>query len=127
MLMKPGTIKTALAEDYIKTWADKVPSGTRMLMAKMKCAMADGPCGCPQDAFLFACPGPYPPVPIEFILGVLFPEDGSPCAVEGVTAEYLLAPKYVVADGHGHHVEFVGPHSMLTGGPAKVAYLTKAP
>lgn len=134
MTMKPGAITVTpadvvayftakgwdargRAESYIQAWADKVPSGTQMLLAKMKCALADGPCGCPEDAFVFKCTGPYLEVPVEIILGVLFPEDGSPCPVDGVAAEYLPAPKYVTGDGHVHLVDFVGP--------AKSAYITK--
>jgi hypothetical protein len=99
----------AAAESYIAQWASMVPSGTRMIVAKMKCAMAGKSCGCPGDSFLYNCPGPNPPVPIEFILGALLPKDGSPCAVPEVKAEYLPAPKYVVGGGHVHLLEFVGP------------------
>jgi hypothetical protein len=104
-----GLDAKAVALAYVQAWADKVPSGTLTLLAKMKCAMADGPCGCPKGAFIYKCTGPYPQVPIEIILELLFPKDGSSCAVKGVEAKYLLAPEYFVGNGHVHLVEFAGP------------------
>lgn len=56
---------------YVEAWSAKVEPGTRMTLAKMKCTLADGPCGCPEDSTLLACKGPYPGVPIEIILQVI--------------------------------------------------------
>jgi hypothetical protein len=121
-----GIDPVATAVQYIEAWKAKVPSGAQMTIAKMKCALADGPCGCPEDAKTYKCKGPaYLPVPIEVLMGVLFPEDGGACVVEGVEALMLPSPEAIVVDGTVHEVEFVGPHSLLAGGPGKVAYLKK--
>ncbi|WP_432158560.1 hypothetical protein [Streptomyces sp. bgisy153] len=107
----PDADEQALA--WIQAWADKVPSGTQMIFAKMKCALADGPCGCPEDAYVYKCRGPYPPVPIEIIADLLLPPDGGPCPVAGVEGVMLLAPQAIVVDAHVHEVEFMGPGKSL--------------
>lgn len=109
-----------LAIEHIKAWAAKVPVGTQMIVAKMKCALADGPCGCGEDTPVFKCTGPYPPVPHEiirdWILSGLIP---------GIEGELLPAPEAIIVDGHVHVVEFVGPYSPLVGGPATSLYIKK--
>jgi hypothetical protein len=107
-----GIDPVAKATEYIQAWKAKVPLGTQMIMAKMKCALADGPCGCPEDSSLYKCTGPYLPVPIEILLDVMFPPDGSPCAVEGVECLMLPAPEAIVVDGHVHEVEFVSSNVL---------------
>lgn len=102
-----------LALTWIKAWADKVPSGTQMILAKMKCTMAAGPCGCPEDAYTFKCTGPHPPVPLEILISRILPPDGSKCLVPGVEGGMLPAPQAVVAGGHVHEVPFAGPGMAL--------------
>jgi hypothetical protein len=103
----------SLALAWIKAWADKVPSGTETVVAKMKCALADGPCGCPEDAYTFKCTGPYLPVPLEILMDWILPSDGYPCLVPGVKGGMLPAPQAVVADGHVREVPFAGPGMAL--------------
>lgn len=107
----PGIVKTvypqALAVGYVQAWAAKVPTGTQMMLAKMKCALADGPCGCAEDSTNLKCTGPYLPVPIEVLIHVL--EQG----VEGVQTVSLPSPQAVVEGGHVHLVEFMGPGQTL--------------
>lgn len=67
----PGLDAVKLAEDYVGAWLAKVESGTTTTLAKMKCALADGPCGCPAEGLAVKCTGPYPPVPVEIILETL--------------------------------------------------------
>lgn len=80
---------------WIKAWAAKVPSGTKMILNKMQCTLADGPCGCPPDAYVSQCKGPYLGVPVEILIDGLFPPDGGPCLVEGVVGLELPGPVYV--------------------------------
>lgn len=89
-----GLDATELAKEWIAAWAAKVEPGTQMILAKMKCTLADGPCGCEPHVYVYKCTGPYPPVPMEIIIEVLFPKDGGPCAVEGVEGLELPAPEY---------------------------------
>jgi hypothetical protein len=114
-----GQDPVVLAVEYVQAWAAKVPVGTQMILAKVKCALADGPCGCPEDSTIFKCKGPNPPVGVEILLDVL--KKG----VEGVEMLMLPAPEAIVGDGHVHFVEGVGPDSSLAGGPAMSAYLKK--
>jgi hypothetical protein len=107
----PDAEEQALA--WIQAWADKVSPGTQMPFAKMKCTLADGPCGCPEDAYVFKCAGPYPPVPIEIVMDLILPEDGSPCQVAGVEGQMLLASEAVFQDGHLHEEPFTGPGKVL--------------
>jgi hypothetical protein len=100
--MNDTDLKTAIA--YIEAWKAKVPIGTEMLVSKMKCALADGPCGCAEDSTTLKCTGPYPQCPMETILFAL--DCGE---VENVIGIDLLAPEATVVDGHVHVVEFVGP------------------
>jgi hypothetical protein len=109
-----------LAKDWIAQWASKVEPHTTMLMSKMQCAMADEPCGCTKSAFYIKCSGPYPPVPVEILMEVL--EQG---LVEGVKMLTLPAPQAFKWDGKVKVVEFMGPHSLLVGGPALVKYVQK--
>jgi hypothetical protein len=104
----------ALALAWIKAWADKVPSGTQMILAKMRCALADGPCGCPEDAYTFKCTGPYPPVPLEILMAWVTPLESSPGPIPGVVEGVMLpAPQAVVSGGHVREVQFVGPGMAL--------------
>jgi hypothetical protein len=98
-----GKDPVALATEYFQKWAAKVPVGKQMIVAKMKCALADGPCGCPEDSSIYKCTGPYPPVDLFILLDVL--KQG----VEGVEMLILPAPQALIEDGHLHFVEFVGP------------------
>lgn len=107
----PDAEEQALA--WIQAWADKVPPGTQMVFAKMKCALAEGPCGCPGDAYIFKCKGPYPPVPIEIIMALILPGDGSPCPVAAVEGHMAPAPLATFYDGHVHEVAFTGPSKTL--------------
>ncbi len=114
-----GKDAKALATAYFQAWAAKVPSGTTMLLAKVKCVLAEGDCGCPEDSSIFKCTGPYPPVPVEILKDVL--EQG----VEGIQMAFQPAPEALIVDKHVYFVEGVGPHSLLVGGPAQAMYITK--
>jgi hypothetical protein len=93
---------------WIEAWADKVPSGTQMILAKMRCTLAGGPCGCPPHAYIYKCQGPYLGIPVEILIDVLFPPDGSPCAVPGVEGLELPGPEYFMkGDGTGVEQEFL--------------------
>jgi len=107
-----GLDAVQVAKNYIAAWAAKVEPGTQMILARMKCALADGPCGCAEDSYFSKCTGPYPQVPIEIILEVL--EAG----VEGVEMVWLASSVATVpGDGHVHIQEQAGP--------AKSAYVKK--
>lgn len=117
---KKGADAIQLAIDYLLAWQDAVPVGTQTLFAKMKCELSEEPCGCPGDAFLFKCKGPYLPVPVEIVFEVLFAG-----IVDGIKGEMLPAPGVKIVEGHMHLVPFQGPHSDLVSGPAKSVYVTK--
>lgn len=92
------------AVEYIEQWAAKVPSGTEMLLSKMKCALADGPCGCGEETPVFKCTGPYPPCPMEDLIEMLFSG-----VVEGVVGVEHLSPEAITVDHVVYQVEHVGP------------------
>jgi len=115
-----GNDAWGLAKGWIEAWAAKAEPGTQVPLAKMKCMLADGGCGCPEDSSVYKCTGPYPPVPIEIIVAVL--EKGD---VKGVELLTLPAPEAVITGGSVHFAEFVGPHSLLVDGPAQVKYIKK--
>jgi hypothetical protein len=103
-----GIDADAVVKAWIAAWADKVPAGTQMILARMKCTLADGPCGCPPDAYIYKCKGPYLGIPVEILIDVLFPPDGSPCSVPGVEGLELPGPEYVLkGDGTGGEQEFL--------------------
>jgi hypothetical protein len=120
-----GIDPVAVVVDYFTAWLDKVPAGTQMILAKVKCSMADGPCGCAEDSHILKCKGVDVGIAAEIEFDVLFPPDGSPCKVEGLGVTKLPAPEAIVVDGTVHEVEFVGPHSDLQGGTAMAVYVTK--
>jgi hypothetical protein len=103
----------AKALEWIEDWADKVPEGTGMILAKMKCTLAEEPCGCPEDSFLYTCMGPNPPVPIEIVMKCLMPEDGSKCSVPGVEGVMLPAPQVVVSGSWVQVLHFMGPGEVM--------------
>ncbi|MFE4681619.1 hypothetical protein ACFRNJ_12375 [Streptomyces sp. NPDC056721] len=103
-----GIDADAAVKAWIEAWADKVPAGTQMILARMKCALADGPCGCPPNAYIYKCKGPYLGIPVEILIDALFPPDGSPCAVPGVEGLELPGPEYFMkGDGTGVEQEFL--------------------
>lgn len=110
----------AMAKDYVSAWVAKAEPGQTMTVAKMKCVLADGPCGCGPETPIFKCTGPYCPVPLEILKEVLLSGE-----VEGHKAEYLPAPEAIVVDGTLYVIDFVGPYSPLVGGPATALYVTK--
>lgn len=114
-----GKDPVALATQYFQAWAAKVPAGTETIFSKIKCELADGPCGCAEDSTNAKCTGPYAPVPLEILLDIL--EKG----VEGVGMLWYPAPQCIVVDGHVHQVEKIGPHSMQTNTTAKAVYVKK--
>lgn len=120
-----GIDPVAKVTAYFQAWLDKVPAGTLMILAKVKCTLADGPCGCAEDSHVLKCKGPDVKVAIEIVFDVLFPPDGSPCAVKGLEVTKLPAPEAIVVDHTVHEVEFVGPYSDLANGPAMAVYLKK--
>jgi hypothetical protein len=97
-----GQDAVKLAEEYVAAWVAKVEPGTQTTIAKMKCALADEPCGCAPDSTNSKCMGPNPPVPVEILLEVL----ESP--VEGVQVMMLPSTGAFIDNGHVHYVEFGG-------------------
>lgn len=115
-----GQDAVQMAKDYIQTWVAKAEPGKTMTVAKMKCVLADGPCGCGPETPIFKCAGPYLPVPLEILKQVLLSGE-----IPGLKAEYLPAPEAIVVDGTLYVIDFVGPYSLLTGAPATALYVTK--
>ena len=115
------------AKGYVQAWADKVPSGTETIIAKMKCVLADGPCGCTDETPVYTCTGPYLPCPLEVLMEVLAPKDGGPCLVEGVEVVWHAAPEAIVIEkevddkfGKVYVVEKVGPVKTQPGDDFKL-------
>lgn len=74
----------AVVAAHIKAWADTVPVGTMVNIFQM--LTYDVNCACPPAGWVHVdkCPGLKPPAPMEIIMDVIFPPDGSPCQVPGV-------------------------------------------
>lgn len=89
---------------YVKAWIDKVPAGTQMLFARMRCVLADGPCGCPPNAYVSKCKGRDLPVAIELFFELM--DNGS---IDGISIDWLPAPEHFLkGDGTGIEQEFLG-------------------
>lgn len=71
--------------DHITAWAATVPVGTTVTVDEMLINPA-GDCGC---SFVFGwhsskCKGSGHGMPMEIVMALLFPPDGTPCAIPGV-------------------------------------------
>lgn len=94
----PGIDKKAI--EIIEKWRDSVSSGTSVPVHKVYCF--DG-CGCTKEGWSTKCKG-GPFVHLEILGDIIFPEDGSPCVVEGVHGAVVYGPLVEQALGHKHHI-----------------------
>lgn len=84
----------AKVTDHVKEWAASVPVGTMVTVWQM---LAFGqPCNCLPEFYAEhmggGCCGLKSLAPLEIVMDVLFPPDGSPCAIPGVKALTSLGP-----------------------------------
>ncbi|MFE2099554.1 hypothetical protein [Streptomyces sp. NPDC059468] len=77
---------------HIKLWADSVPVGTMVSIFKM--LTYDVTCNCPPGPWEHQkkCRGFAHGMPVELVMDIVFPPDGSPCQVPGVTGRATQGP-----------------------------------
>ncbi len=77
----------------VTAWAASVPVGTMVTVFEMLTNPDDCRCPFEFDSHLLKCKGmPTHAMPMEIVMDVIFPPDGSPCQVSGVKGRTAYGP-----------------------------------